>query len=281
MPNAVLHDSADLVVTVVGTGPAVLLPVDLALVDGPTAEQLRAWGAEPNLGHALVTSLAENGFRVIAADYEGHLALRPKPGTLTAENVATDLLAIADAAGATSFAYYGYSWLAMAGLQLAIRTDRLTALVMGGFSPMGGPYGPMLWVTATAHRMAVENQDKTPSQGGGEAGDWDAVEVTQTPDQTQQYVTLYESLKTFDEINALPNLRMPRLAFAGANDSITYGPKWDNARVEIAEALATHREELTRQGWAVELIDGTDHMSAMQSSVVLPLIIPWLKTNLK
>jgi hypothetical protein len=107
------------------------------------------------------------------------------------------------------------------------------------------------------------------------------VEVTQTPDQTQQYVTLYESLKTFDEVNELPNLQMPRLAFAGANDTIIYGPRWGNARIDIAGALASHREELTRQGWTVELIDGTDHMSAMQSGAVLPLIIPWLKTNVK
>lgn len=62
----------------------------------------------------------------MAADYEGQLTAHPKPETLTAANVAADLLAIADAAGADRFAYYGYSWLALAGFQLALRTDRLT-----------------------------------------------------------------------------------------------------------------------------------------------------------
>ena len=80
----------------------------------------------------------------------------PAPDTLTPANVAADLLAIADAAGADTFAYYGYSWLALAGLQLAVRTDRLWALAMGGFPPLDGPYQSMLSVTRSAHRMASE-----------------------------------------------------------------------------------------------------------------------------
>jgi hypothetical protein len=47
----------------------------------------------------------------------------------------------ARAAGAERFAYYGYSWLALSGLQLAIRTDRLAALVMGGFDDLVGRLG--------------------------------------------------------------------------------------------------------------------------------------------
>jgi pimeloyl-ACP methyl ester carboxylesterase len=266
-------------VAVLGDGPAVLLPVSTTVIDGEAAEQMRAWGADPNLGHTLATSLAEAGLRVFAADYEGHLAQHPKPGTLCASTVATDLLAIADAAGADRFAYYGYSWLALAGLQLAIRTDRLTALAMGGFPPLDGPYGPMLTVTHAAHRMALANRDKQPAAAEVQPGDWDAVEVTQTPDQTQQYVTLYESLQGFDERAALDRLSVPRLAFAGANDNITYGPNWDNAYVAMADALGRHRDELIKRGWTVEIIPETDHMSAMQATNVLPILTPWLKTN--
>jgi pimeloyl-ACP methyl ester carboxylesterase len=241
---------------------------------------MRAWGADPNLGHTLATSLADAGLRVIAADYEDHLAQHPRPRTLSASTVATDLLAIADAAGVDRFAYYGYSWLALAGLQLAIRTNRLTALAMGGFPPLDGPYGPMLTVTRAAHRMALANHDKQPDAAAElQPGDWDAVEVTQTPDQTQQYVTLYESVQNFDERAALDRLTIPRLAFAGANDNITYGPKWDSAYVAVADAVRKHRDELTRRGWTVELIPDTDHMSAMQANQVLPILTPWLKTG--
>ncbi|MCW6009627.1 alpha/beta fold hydrolase [Micromonospora sp. CPCC 205371] len=255
--------------------PAILLPISTTVVDGEAAEQMRAWGADPSLGHTLATALTEAGFQVITFDYEGHLNSHPKPHTLDADTVAADLLAIADAAGVDRFAYYGYSWLALAGLQLAIRTDRLTALAMGGFPPLGGPYGPMLAVTHTAHRMALAGPGKKATEVV--PGDWDSVEFTQTPDQTQQYVTLYESLQGFDERAALERLSIPRLAFAGANDNISYGPKWDNAYVPIADALQEHRDELVERGWRVELIQDADHMSAMQAKNVLPILIPWLK----
>jgi pimeloyl-ACP methyl ester carboxylesterase len=267
--------TAPLPVTTMGDGPAVLLPVNTTVIDGEAAEQMRAWGADPSLGHTLATSLAGAGFRVIAADYEGHLNQYPKPRTLDAGTVAADLLAVADAAGVDRFAFYGYSWLALAGLQLAIRTDRLTALAMGGFPPLGGPYGPMLAVTNTAHRMALAGPDEKATEVV--PGDWDSVEFTQTPDQTQQYVTLYESLRGFDERAALERLSIPRLAFAGANDNIAYGPKWDNAYVPIADGLRENRDELIERGWTVTLIPDTDHMSAMQARNVLPILIPWLK----
>ena len=69
--------------------------------------------------------------------------------------MAGDLLAIADAVGAERFAYYGYSWLALSGLQLAVRTDRLAALAMDRYPPYAGPYAEMLRVTRAAHQQAV------------------------------------------------------------------------------------------------------------------------------
>jgi pimeloyl-ACP methyl ester carboxylesterase len=279
MPTAQLHDRASIDVTCLGDGPAILLPVSTAVVEGEAADQMRAWGADPDLGHTLAVALADAGFRVVAADYEGHLAQYPKPHTLTADTVAADLIAIAETGGVRRFAYYGYSWLALAGLQLAVRTDRLTALAMGGFPPLGGPYESMLTVTRATHRMALANHDTKPATADWQPGDWDAVEVTLTPEQTQQYVTLYESLQDFDERAALDQLSIPRLAFAGADDNITYGPKWDNAYVEIANAFDRHRGELVRGGWTVTLIPTTDHLSAMQAAAVLPILVPWLAGN--
>jgi pimeloyl-ACP methyl ester carboxylesterase len=281
MMTARLHDDAFLDVSVRGDGPAVLIPVSTAVTDPQTAERLRAWGADPDLGHTLATGLAAAGFRVITADYEGHLGDHPKPHTLTPAAVAADLLAVADAAGADRFAYYGYSWLALAGLQLAIRTDRLTALAMGGYPPLGGPYAAMLTVTRAAHRMALARRDRPPAAPAEvQPGDWDSAEVTRTPEQTGQYVTLYEALQTFDERAALDRLGMPRLAFAGENDTIAYGPQWDDARVDIAGPLRRHRDELTGRGWTVQLIPDTDHMSAMHANRVLAILGPWLAATM-
>ena len=266
-------------VTVLGDGPAVLLPVGVAAIEGELAEQMRAWGADPDAGHTLATGLVDAGFRVVAADYTAHLERHPKPRTLTADTVAADLLAIADAAGAERFTYYGYSLLAVAGLQLALRTDRLTGLALGGFPPLGGPYDAMLTVTRAAHRMALARHAlgaDAPPPREVEPGDWDASEVTQSPDQTEQYLTLYESLRGFDERAALDRLDIPRLAFAGADDNIRYGEQWDNAYVAIGEALAANRAELVERGWTVEIIPDTDHVGAMHGRRVLPILTDWL-----
>src|SRR5919197_3809273 len=137
MPEARLHDGSTIAVEVHGRGPTVLLPVNPRPVEGPQAEEMRRWGADPALGRALIDGLG-GALRVVAFDYEGQVLQVPKPDTLTPANVAGDLLAVADAAGADRFAYYGYSWLAVAGLQLAIRTDRLPAPALGGLPPLGG-----------------------------------------------------------------------------------------------------------------------------------------------
>src|SRR5688500_3788672 len=107
------------------------MPVNPRPVEGPQAEEMRKWGADPALGQSLVSGLRE-AFRVVAFDYEGHLLATPKADTLTPANATHDVLAVADAVGADRFAYYGYSLLGVIGLQLAVRTDRLSALVVGG-----------------------------------------------------------------------------------------------------------------------------------------------------
>ena len=281
MPTARLHDDAALDVTTLGDGPAVLLPVSTATTEGPQADAMRAWGADPDLGRVLATRLADAGFLVVAADYEGHLAARPKPGTLTADAVAADLLAVADAAGADRFAYYGYSWLALAGLQLALRTDRLTALAMGGYPPLGGPYPAMLTVTRAAHALALAARDAPPEPAAApEPGDWDSVQMTQSPELTGQYVTLYESLVGFDDRASL-DLDVPRLVVVGSEDDITYGPAWGDVEVVIAGAVVRRRAELEAGGWDVEVLDGKDHLSAMQADAVLPVLEPWLTARLR
>ena len=269
----------DIEVSVRGDGPAVLLPIDVAKAEGETAEQMRAWGADPDAGHTLATGLAGAGFRVVAADYVTHLQEHPRPDALDADAVAADLLAIADAAGVERFVYYGYSLLAVAGLQLAVRTDRLTGLALGGWPPLGAPYDEMLAVTRAAHRMAVNRHalgaDASPPREV-EPGDWESSEVTETPEQTRQFVTLYESLRGFDERAALDRLAIPRLAFAGARDTIQYGPKWGNVRVAIGDSLAGHRAELVERGWTVTVIPDTDHIGAMHAGRILPILLDWL-----
>ncbi|MCA5892412.1 alpha/beta hydrolase [Isoptericola sp. NEAU-Y5] len=276
--DARLHDGSRIEVTVRGDGPALLLPVRTTPLPGPQADATRAWGGDPDAGSALATRLADAGFRVVTADYEGHLAEHPKPATLTAEAVTADLLAVADVAGAERFAWYGYSWLALAGLQLALRTDRITALAMGGFPPLEGPYEAMLAVTRAAHARSTAQPTEPPDDdraGEVEPGDWDAAAAPQDPALTRQYLTLYESLAGFDDHVSL-TLDAPRLVLVGADDDITYGPAWGDVDVVIAGAVVRHRAELESHGWEVAVLPGMDHMAAMHASAVLPVLEPWL-----
>jgi pimeloyl-ACP methyl ester carboxylesterase len=270
--HARLHDGTTIPAVVTGEGKNVLLPVRTEHHDEAQAESMRQWGADPDVGPNLISGLSAS-FRVIAADYEGHRMAHPAPDTLTPDTIAADLLAVADAAGAGPFAYYGYSWLALSGLQLAIRTDRLWALAMGGFPPIDGPYREMLAVTRAAHRASIEPppviEDVIP-------GDWDTAHIQTTEDQTKQFVTLYEALQTFDDTSAQAQLMIPRLAFAGSEDRIVYGPDWGDVEVVIADPLIDRREDLASSGWDVRVFPDLDHMSAMHSEVVLPILLDWL-----
>ncbi|TDU91288.1 hypothetical protein EV138_4892 [Kribbella voronezhensis] len=276
--TATLHDGSTIEFTTYGPAgaPALLLPVDPApAVEGPETDQLRAWGADPALGHSLTHGFGEH-FRVIAFDYEAQLQAHPKPATLTPDNLVADFLAVADAAEAPTFAYYGYSWLGLAGLQVALRTDRLTALVMGGFPPLDGPYDAMLQVTEATYELAGGPVSDQPV----EPGDWDSTEVAMSKDQAQQFLSLYRSLQSFDDHAAQSRLSCPRLCIAGSADNIQYGERWRNAYVAIGEAVEKNRSRLKDLGWTVQLLDGLDHMQAMHADKILPIAKPWLREHL-
>ncbi|WP_016700571.1 alpha/beta fold hydrolase [Actinoalloteichus spitiensis] len=281
MTHVTMHDGSRLDLEITGGGPTVLLPVNPTPVTGERAEEMRRWGAEPALGRQLVDGLSD-AFRVVAFDYEGHVLSRPKPTSLTPRNIAADILAVADAVGAERFAYYGYSWLALAGLQLAIRTDRLSALVMGGFPALNGPYAEMLEVTAAAHRRAGAGgagggHQQAPDEG---EANWESVEISAPPERTRQFVTLYEALAGFDDRAASTSVRCPRLCFAGTADTIVYPESWGGVTVDIAGRLAGGRAALEEAGWDVALLDGLDHLGAMLPDAVLPVVRPWLRTAL-
>ena len=285
MPQARLHDGSSIEVQVHGEGPVLLVPVNPRPVQGPRAEELRRWGNDPALGRSLIDGLKDT-FRVVAFDYEGHVLQVPKAATLTPDNLARDFLAVADATGAERFAWYGYSWLAVGGLQLALRSDRVAALVMGGWPPIDGPYTELLRVTIAAHRMATEPRDPAAPASAPAASeepeepDWSQVEITLSEAQTRQFATLYQALQGFDDRAAQARLSCPRLCFAGSADDIDYPERWGGVRVHTAAPLLERRAELEAYGWEVRVLDGLDHTQAMQAAAVLPILRPFLTAAL-
>lgn len=268
MPEAILHDGNTIEIEVHGEGPTLLLPVNPQPIEGPQAEQMRKYGTDPALGQSLIKGLSD-AFRVVVFDYEGHVLGKPKPETLTPANTVADLLTVADTAGADRFAYYGYSWLAVIGLQLAIRTDRLSALIMGGFPPLNGPYAEMLYITTAANEMASAAQiSQTPDES-----EWSSVAMSK--DQTQQFVTLYQALQGFDDRAAQARITCPRLCFVGSEDEIQYGKRWGDVHVSLAGPIVHGRAQLKDLGWDVRVLDGLDHIQAMQATQVVPIIRSW------
>lgn len=268
--EATLHDGTTIDIEVAGSGPDLLLPVRPEPIEGPQADEMRKWGVDPALGRSLIDGLADIA-RVIAFDYEGQVLSKPKPETLTPANVVADILSIADAAEAARFCYYGYSWLAMVGLQVAVSTDRLAGLAMGGYPPIDGPYRELLVVTTAGWELS------TGARELGSEDEWSNSSLS--ADQSRQFMALYEQLQGFDDRTALKGIGVARVCFAGSNDEIRYGPSWGDVVVNMARPLVDNRSELEALGWQVHVLDGLDHMQAMQVPTVLPILRDWLATG--
>lgn len=272
--------------TGVSDRPTIMLPIAKKSVYNQEAENLKLWGVDPELGKHFVEGLADT-FQVLYFDYEGHLFQHPVDN-LTADYIVKDLLLISDEMNVKNFSYYGYSWLALIGLQLAVKTNRLESLVMGGFPPYNGPYQEMMIVTHKTHTQALKNQNEAAEKSSYEIEnpaeiDWDNIKVSMDTRVTAQFVALYESLTAFDDRSIQHLLSLPKLAFAGENDTIVYGENFGNVTVDIAGILKKNTTKLCDFGWDVEILTGTQmvHTKAMQPAVVLPLIKSWfIKTIL-
>lgn len=273
--TAKLHDGNEIQAEITGSGPVVLLPVNPISLEGKEAEEKQKWGVDPALGQNFINGINDL-FTVVAFDYEGYRITHPAPDTLTPDNITHDILAIADAAEAKRFAYYGYSWLALCGLQLGIRTNRLWGLIMGGYPPIDGPYHEMWAVTKATYEMALNPKSHESKGTTVDAYNWDSAEITMSAEQTKQFFTLYEELQEFDDEAAQGKLKCERLCFAGSTDKQIYSERWGGVTVDMATPLIAKADDLKKYGWNVEILDGLDHISAMQPANILPIIRPWL-----
>ncbi|MCA6262290.1 alpha/beta hydrolase [Phenylobacterium sp.] len=235
-----------------GSGPPVMLGMPWFASHG----EILSAEAEPAF-KAFVGVLAER-YAVLAMDYPSIGKSRDlAPEKLTADRVCTDLLAVADAAGFERFAFVGYSWSAATALQLAGRTDRLSALAIGGWPPLDGPY-EAIWAAARDRIGRVE-----PG----------AMRVLRSADQYRQWDTFYRSVVGhWDEAAVVGALRCPRMVYFGANgDLIEAGHS-----VPIASTIRRTRRTLEQQGWEVVEIEDRGHEVGVEVDIVAPLIRSFL-----
>lgn len=238
---AVAHDGKRIPIEIYGRGSRHLLL-------GPFTASVRSQRAVLETARRVFLDQLTDRYRVVLFDYPGE----PKSDTLTPEAVARDYLAVADAAEADRFAYCGYSWGAVTGLQLAIRTDRLTALVSGGFPMIDGPYKEML-------TMAQRLEATSP-----------------TPARFRQFITYYTALQKFDDRAAQPLITCPRLCFVGTHDDLVV-----NGEIlgSISRNVIGNAAALEGLGWDLKLLEGKDHRAASAADIVAPLLRQWLDSS--
>lgn len=239
--HAVAHDGSQIYYEVHGTGRKFLLFGFQLQPGAPTVQQF-------------VEGLGQD-YKLVLARYPGG-AREARMYSLTPAAVARDYLAVADAVGADEFAFYGYSWGAVCGLQLAIRSPRLKALVAGGFPMIDGPYPDML---KTLRLRVIEH-----------------VQSDSAREFDRQILTFYEGLQSFDDRSVQSELRIPRLNFVGTEDSVTFP---GNVHVEFFKIFDHGRKELTAAGWQVVSLTGKNHSTGSGPDVVVPLVRNWLGEN--
>jgi len=184
-------------------------------------------------------------YRVVVLDYPNVGKTQIPPSELTADRVCKDLLSVADAAGFERFAWWGFSWGGVIGLQLASRTERVATLVCGGWPPFGGPYADLL---RAARAMAA------------------------TRAEYHQYVTFYESVQSWPETESVGRIRCPRLTYVGSNDEVEIG----GVKIPLAALTLQHRKQLDAHSWQLSVIPDRDHGVCMDPETVVPVIRPFL-----
>ncbi len=258
--KALAHDGLEIYYEVHGSG-------DEFLFLGPGTALPRAMGVAPGVkpleGAATMMEAAKQSYidglgedyRLIFVDYPGP---EPKMYTLTPGTVARDYLAIADAAGAETFAYAGFSWGCVTGLQLALRTERLTALVCGGFPVIDGVYEDMLRVTRSMSEKPTSIYG-LPAIAALENG--------------RQFYTYYQGLRSFDDRAIQEALSIPRLTWIGDADQ----PTLDGEKLtHMGEVVVRTKAELETYGWDVLILPGRNHLDAGAPNVQIPVIKQWL-----
>jgi hypothetical protein len=139
---------------------------------------------------------------------------------------------------------------------LAARTDRLTALVLGGWPPLGAPYEGILQATR------LKQADPEPS----------SLKVLRSKDQYRQWETYYASMRGWPEAESVARISCPKMVyFGGDGDLVEAG-----IPIRIASIIREQRALLERQGWTVQEMPGQGHGVCMAPDLVVPPVRAFL-----
>ncbi|HXB22559.1 MAG TPA: alpha/beta hydrolase [Candidatus Solibacter sp.] len=183
-------------------------------------------------------------YRLLMADYP-HVGSKAKDGTLlTVEDVCKDLLSLADAGGMDRFAAVGYSFGGNAVLQLATRSPRVVALVVGGWPAIDGPYDILF---QTTQKLQKESPDR-PEIG--------------------RFVNYYKSLQNWQERAEVAKLACPKLNYIDTTDG---------EDTDFIGRFRRNKNALQKLGWDTEEVNsGHGHAGGLMPDVACPVIRAFL-----
>jgi pimeloyl-ACP methyl ester carboxylesterase len=164
----------------------------------------------------------------------------------------SEIESIANGAGVDRFAWLGYSFGGAIGVQLACRTNRISAVAIGGWPPLNAPFRFMyefLTKMSEAPPHALRHVD---------------------PRNLLTAASFYRSLIDWPERQEIAKLRMPRLVFMGDRDRAqSLPPSWS---VPLAELLRAAEDDLRALHWEICWLAGQEHLSAIRPEISLPSV---------
>ena len=220
-----------------------------------------------NGARTFIDALGEH-YKIVHFDYpRGVGKSERKSEDLTADTVATDYLAVADAAGVDRFVALGYSWSANAALQVAIRTQRCAGVAIGGWPPLSGPYEALLdFVTKSNDglsgwfmRLITRNKIIRRFIPNNKLN-----ALTNMANMMESVANYYKSVVgKWNEEEEIAKLTGPQITYFGSDD---IGVPSTKMLVPLAENNRKRKDDLERLGWRVVEIRGYDHESLLQDS---------------
>ncbi len=129
-------------------------------------------------------------------------------------------------------------------------------MVVGGWPPLGGPYAGIL----EGARLQADNPPES------------ARVVLRDPSQYRQWVTYFESIEGWPEVEAVARITCPRMVFTGADGDSDAG----GVPLPIATTIRARQVELEELGWRVEVIPGRDFSVGLDPEAVVPVVRAFL-----
>lgn len=169
----------------------------------------------------------------------------------SADTLAADLLAACSDAGFNHFSVFGYSFTGAVSAWLAHVSDRVDAVVSGGF-PLAADYRRHL---ATVERNNPEAETRPDDDGVESDFDLPAARA------------FYKRIATLQPAGLLDNLPARLFTFWGGADEV----------IEESVGLDAQASAFVARGLACRVFDGLTHGGMLQHlDLVLPEVIEWL-----